>query len=183
MKLERLSTSDLEDAVSVFVDCMYHDLWYEGSYSSEDEMREDFSEYIGWLLRNGSGIGAWSGERLVGIALSFPLSKLDETMWSEWFGETGGLRQVMEEHSDHEYIFALCVEKEYRGGKIGSRLLDEVLDGKSLCIADTTGELSFHMLERRGFHQIYSEEDKEWWRVLTKRQSPVSQSQDKKMKK
>ena len=159
---------DLDSSVGLFVECFFHDKYYDGMYPDEGSMRDDFRRYFAWMLENGCGIGAFHDGELVGETVSFPMRKLDEQMFIDFFGEEGCLHDEMSRHMDSVFLFDICVSERFRGNGVASRLFDMALtDGQSY-IGDTTGDISREMCLRRGFKVEKMQDGNDWWHKVTK---------------
>ena len=156
---------DLEEATSLFARCFFQDKFYKGAYPDEQSMREDFKECFAWMLENTTAsTGAFCGGKLVGEMVTFPIWKLSKERFEDFFGEEGPLHDAMGMRMDCVFLFCLCVEEPFRGEGISSKLLDSVLLPDLSYVADTTGEISRGMCERRGFElSRMTSEGEDWW--------------------
>ena len=151
MKILPLNQGHLEQALALFAECFFHDPYYAGAYSCEAAMRGDFRECFSCMLDNGDSRGAFEGERLAGMAMTFPLDRLDGHMKKELFGTEGPLLDMVEEDPSRTYLVALCVEERSRRRGIASALFDSVLAPGVRYVGDVTSPVSLRMCEERGF--------------------------------
>ena len=151
MDIRRIEAGEIDAVLKVFADNFFDDPYYRGWYDDKQAMMDDFREVMTWTLENGWNMGAYEKGYLVGIALTFPLQKLDNYMFGEFFGNEGELYNTMKNHLDSTYIFAICVNEENRRKGIATELFSSILEEGTSYISDTTSEIGQYMFGKRGF--------------------------------
>ena len=151
MDIRRIEPNEIDAVLEVFANNFFGDRYYKGWYKDKKEMMDDFREVMEWTLENGWNMGAYEEGSLVGMALTFPLGKLDDHMFGEFFGTEGELHDLMKRHLDSTYIFAVCVNEENRCKGIATELFGSILEEGTSYISDTTSEIGQHMFGKRGF--------------------------------
>ena len=87
VEIRKIEPGEIDAVLEVFANNFFDDRYYQGWYKDKKEMMDDFREVMTWTLENGWNMGAYDGGNLVGMALTFPLRKLDDHMFGEFFGE------------------------------------------------------------------------------------------------
>lgn len=162
-KMRPIRLNELDAVLRMFAENFFDDVYYLGAYADKASMEDDFRECMTWILENGNNVGVYDRDSIIGMALSFPLDKLDDHMFGEFFGEEGVLYNEMKAHLDSTFLFAICIDHDYRGMFIGSRLFEAILDDDKSYIGDTTGIISLGMCQRRGFECKPFNENDSWW--------------------
>ena len=171
MEIRRIETGEIDAVLEVFANNFFDNQYYKGMYKGKTEMMDDFRECMTWTLENGWNMGAYDGGNLVGMALTFPLRKLDDHMFKEFFGEpeyspsgyADGLYHRMKDHIDCIYIFAVCVNEEHRRKGIANELFSSILDPCEEYIADVTDKIARRMLGKRHFLFNRMKYNIDWW--------------------
>lgn len=171
MDIRKIEAGEIDAVLKVFADNFFDDPYYKGWYENKQAMMDDFREVMTWTLENGWNMGAYEGGYLVGMALTFPLRKLDDHMFEEFFGELeycpsgspDGLYHCMKNHIDCIYIFAVCVNEGHRRKGVATELFASILDPCEEYIADTTNKIAKRMMEKRHFLFNRIKYDKDWW--------------------
>ena len=151
MDIRKIEAGEIDAVLEVFANNFFDDPYYRGWYENKQAMMDDFREVMTWTLENGWNIGAYEDGYLIGIALTFPLQKLDNYMFGEFFGNEGELYDTMKNHLDSTYIFAICVNEENRHKGIATELFSSILEEGTSYVSDTTSEIGRHMFGKRGF--------------------------------
>ncbi len=163
MDIRRIEPNEIDAVLEVFADSFFDDQYYKGAYSDKQAMMDDFREVMTWTLENGWNMGSYENGYLIGMALTFPLRKLDDRMFGEFFGSEGVLHDTMRNSLDANFLFAMCVDEAHRGKGVANALFDSVLDEGVAYIGDTTSVMSRRMCEKRGFKTERFSETDDWW--------------------
>lgn len=166
MEFLPLSRKHLKQALRLFSSCFFHNPYYEGMYPTRETMELDLTECFDWILQNGECHGALEENKLIGMTLTFPVSKLNSHMFDRFFGNEGVLCDLVKQHLNSVYLYAICVDESFRGQGIASKLFDQSIHPHVSYLGDVANDISLSMCKKRGF-QVKSFENPKfpWFQV------------------
>ena len=166
-KIRKLEVDDAKSAAMLYAYTARYDKYFTevfGSDSCEIEILKKFSPDVMNAIKYGNCFGAFDKDKLVGLVLAFNLIDWRNNHREEYnhvFDSSDDFMKAVTEyfkqqHTDVTYVFAVCVEEQYRCQGIASSLIKNLCnlyDKDFTIVSDATHPQAMPMWLKNGFRE------------------------------